>query len=365
MHLNFTRPNLGKATRFSAPSGRLQKLNGLGSNPGNLNAWFYEPEHDLSEKLPLVVVLHGCTQTASGYDHGSGWSELASANGFATLFAEQQRANNPNLCFNWFQPGDTRRAAGEALSIAQMIEVMIEQHSIDRERVYITGLSAGGAMTSVMLATYPEIFAGGAIIAGLPYGAASGVPEALQQMGSHSPSARTTGRWIRQASQHNGPWPPISVWHGTADTVVSPSNADAIVRQWQEVHEISPNPHETTQVGEHQHRRWRADTGKLLIEDYRISRMGHGTPLASRGEDGCGRAGSFMLEVGISSTVESARTWGLLKTGSKDVQSRGDTRHIERQIPSAPFVGTAIEPAGKDRITRVIEDALRTAGLMK
>lgn len=365
MLLNFPRPNLGKATRLSTPSGRLQKLNALGSNPGNLNAWFHKPEHAPSEKLPLVVVLHGCTQNAAGYELGSGWTELAFANGFATLFPEQQRANNPNLCFNWFQPGDTRRAAGEALSIAQMIEVMIDQHGIDRERVYITGLSAGGAMTSVMLATYPEIFAGGAILAGLPYGAASGVPEALQQMGSHSPSARTTGRSIRQASHHNGPWPPVSVWHGTADTVVSPSNADAIVRQWQEVHEISSAPHETTRVGEHNHRVWRDDTGKLLIEDYRISGMGHGTPLATRGDDPCGQAGAFMLEVGISSTIESARTWGLLKTRANGVQPKGDMRQTERQLPGNQLTGSEIKPGGKDRITRVIEDAFRAAGLMK
>ena len=199
MHLNIPRPAFGSAKRFSALSGRLRRLDGLKANPGNLNAWFYKPDQAAGGRLPLVVVLHGCTQTAAGYDQGSGWSELGSTHGFATLFPEQQRANNPNLCFNWFQPGDTRRAAGEASSIAEMIEVMVEKHGVDRERVYITGLSAGGAMTSVMLATYPEIFAGGAIIAGLPYGAASGVPEALQQMRSHSPSARMTGRSIRQA----------------------------------------------------------------------------------------------------------------------------------------------------------------------
>ena len=92
---------------------------------------------------------------------------LADLHGFAVLFPEQQRANNANLCFNWFVPEDIRRDSGEALSIRQMIEAMVVAHGLDRSRIFVTGLSAGGAMASAMLATYPEIFAGGAIIAGL------------------------------------------------------------------------------------------------------------------------------------------------------------------------------------------------------
>ena len=101
------------------------------------------------------------------------------------LFPEQQRANNANLCFNWFVPEDIRRDSGEALSIRQMIEATVVAHGIDRRRIFVTGLSAGGAMASVMLATYPEIFAGGAIIAGLPYGSAATIPEAFDRMRGH------------------------------------------------------------------------------------------------------------------------------------------------------------------------------------
>ena len=117
----------------------------------------------------LVVVLHGCGQTAAAYDFGTGWSTLAKRYGFALLMPEQQGANNANTCFNWFNPGDVARGRGEAASIRQMVARMVADHKIDPRRIYVTGLSAGGAMTSVMLATYPEVFAGGAIIAGLPY----------------------------------------------------------------------------------------------------------------------------------------------------------------------------------------------------
>ena len=364
MHLPLLRSNLPSLFNPNGASGRLTPLNDFGTNPGNLKSWFYVPEREAGVKLPMVVVLHGCTQTAASYDKGSGWSELASVYGFATLFPEQQRTNNPNLCFNWFEPGDTRRAAGEALSIAEMILTMIAQHGIDPERVFITGLSAGGAMTSVMLANYPELFAGGAIIAGLPHGAATNVPEALQQMRAHSPSRRTTGQSIQAASPHRGPWPTVSVWHGSGDTVVSPSNADAILQQWHEVHEMPGGPEEDLVAG-FPRRTWRDQKGRPVLEEYRVIGMGHGTPLAASGEDGYGQAGPFMLEVGISSTVQSAKTWGLLTQRRQKVSSSNEGKPDTDSAPVHP-VGGATSPIGdRDRITRIIEDALKAAGLIK
>ena len=122
-------------------------------------------------KAPLVIALHGCSQTSDEYDHGTGWSSLADSLGFAVVYPQQQPANNPKNCFSWFLPGDIARGHGEALSIREMVEHAIATFAADRRKVFVTGLSAGGAMASVMLATYPEVFAGGAIIAGLPMGA--------------------------------------------------------------------------------------------------------------------------------------------------------------------------------------------------
>ena len=136
-------------------TGRLREVTGFGSNPGRLRMLAYAPP-SLPRASALVVALHGCTQTAAAYDHGSGWSTLADRHGFALLFPEQQHLNNPHTCFTWFHPADTQRNRGEALSIWQMIERMIRDHGIDRSRVFIVGLSAGGAMTAVMLAAYPE-----------------------------------------------------------------------------------------------------------------------------------------------------------------------------------------------------------------
>ncbi|MDP1910436.1 MAG: PHB depolymerase family esterase, partial [Hyphomicrobium sp.] len=160
---------------------RLKELNEFGSNPGNLIVRTFVPD-TIKPNAPLVVVLHGCTQNAALYDTGSGWSDLAEREGFALLYPEQQRSNNANLCFNWYQPGDAARGKGEALSISQMVAHMTAQHGLDPSRVFVTGLSAGGAMASVMLATYPDLFAGGAVIAGLPFASARTLPEALERM---------------------------------------------------------------------------------------------------------------------------------------------------------------------------------------
>lgn len=355
MHLTLP-PLLG--ARDAGATSVLQQLASFGSNPGNLNAWLFVPEGQGQQRLPLVVVLHGCTQTAQGYDHGSGWSELAPAYGFAVLFPEQKRANNPNLCFNWFEPKDTSRGTGEALSIAQMIETMIDRHNVDPERVFITGLSAGGAMTSVMLAAYPDLFAAGAIVAGLPYGAATNVPEAFEQMGRHKPNTRTSGQALKKASRHQDSWPAVSVWHGTADSVVSSTNADAIVRQWREVHGLPERPTEEGRVDGFPHRAWRDAAGKLLVEEYRVTGMGHGVPLAAAGERDCGHAGAFMIEAGISSTVHSARTWGLL--GHRRESAVGKKVTTTRATVMA---NGAV--SGQTAIKNVIDEALRAAGLMK
>ncbi|HEX5517752.1 MAG TPA: PHB depolymerase family esterase, partial [Pseudolabrys sp.] len=143
----------GRARGASHGSTRLREIFDFGSNPGNLRMFGYRPS-TLANNPALVVVLHGCTQTAAGYDIGAGWSTLADRYGFALLLPEQQRSNNPNGCFNWFQPPHSRRDHGEPLSIRQMIEKSVIDHGIDRRQVFITGLSAGGAMTSNMLACY-------------------------------------------------------------------------------------------------------------------------------------------------------------------------------------------------------------------
>jgi len=289
---------------------------GFGSNPGNLRMFSYVPSR-LQAKPGLVVVLHGCAQTAADYNLGSGWSTLADRYGFALLLPEQQRSNNPNGCFNWFNTGDIQRGKGEAFSIRQMVEKIVIDRGIDRRSVFITGLSAGAAMTSVMLACYPEVFAGGAIIGGVPYGAATNVQQALKSM-SHSParSAQEWGDLVRAAATHDGPWPLISVWHGSADTTVIPSNAREILKQWTNVHGLPMTPSVQLMVDGYPREVWFDREGNELIESYSITHMAHGTPIATgECEDECGATGPFLLDLGISSSHHIAKFFGLTFAG--------------------------------------------------
>ncbi|MCE9684370.1 extracellular catalytic domain type 1 short-chain-length polyhydroxyalkanoate depolymerase [Halomonas alkalisoli] len=298
----------------NSQSDRLVDLNEFGSNPGTLNAKIYKPE-DLPTGAPLVVVLHGSDQTAADYDVGAGWSDIADLYGVALLFPEQQRVNNLTLSFNWFEPDDCHRGAGEPLSILHMVEQVVSDHGIDRQRIFITGLSAGGAMTSVMLATYPEIFAGGAIIAGLPYGGADTLPEALLRMkGLGYPTAQQLETRLRNASTHEGPWPILSVWHGSGDRTVNASNANAILGQWRGIHDLEKRPSSTNIVNGYPRRVWSNAEGRELIEEYSITGMGHGTPLKTYGKNSYGSRGDYMLEVNISSTRHIADFWGLSAT---------------------------------------------------
>ena len=346
-------------------SARLSELTGFGGNPGALRALAYVPD-GLAKHAPLVVVLHGCTQSAAEYDLGSGWSEMADAAGFALLFPEQVRANNFNLCFNWFEPGDTRRGKGEAASIRQMTEAMIVKHGLDRRRVFVTGLSAGGAMASVMLATYPEVFAGGAVIAGLPYGAAASVPEAFDAMRGHGgPGAAALAGAIRKASPHKGPWPSVSVWHGSADHTVNASNGEAVLAQWRGVHGLDADPSHSETQGGHTRRTWRDAKGRTLLEHNLVAGMGHGVPLKPDGSAGGGVSGAYMLDVGLASTRAIAAGWGLIHEA--EVPRATQLADAPGAILPPPPKLTAAKP-GQPKISAigtVIEDALRKAGLMK
>ena len=139
------------------PSSPLHEMRGFGSNPGNLRMFMFAPAR-LQQPRALVVVLHGCGQTAASYDLGAGWSTLAKHSGFALLLPQQQSANNANGCFNWFNTDDIARGHGEACSIRQMIARMVHDYNIDPRRIFVTGLSAGGAATINTAFSRPELF---------------------------------------------------------------------------------------------------------------------------------------------------------------------------------------------------------------
>ncbi|SIQ45349.1 esterase, PHB depolymerase family [Rhizobium sp. RU35A] len=341
-----------------APSNApLVELDGFGSNPGRLQARLHVPQ-TVAKHPALVVVLHGCTQTAATYDDGTGWSRLADDHGFVVLYPQQTRQNNPHTCFNWFVPGNIRRGAGEALSIRQMIDAVVKRHAIDETRIFITGLSAGGAMANVMLATYPEVFAAGAIIAGLPYGIAGTASEAFDRMRGHGlPDAARLQAILRAASSHQGPWPRISVWQGARDTTVVPANADAIVTQWQGVHSIDGAMARHEAGDGYTVTSWMDAKGHVAVEHVALADLAHGTPIDAA--DGYGKSGPYILDARLSSTMQMARAWGLIPSNERYGLRPRRTASLAKEPDNVH------KDDGPKSIQHVIESALRSAGLMK
>ena len=290
----------------SASAASITEVTGFGTNPGNLRMFRYVPD-GLPAGRPLVVALHGCTQDAAGYGTASGWVALADRYRFSVLLPQQQSANNLNKCFNWFQTADTTRGQGEAASIAQMITKMAAGSA------YVTGLSAGGGMTSVMLATYPETFRGGGIVAGLPFGCAASILDAYTCM---NPGKNLTpqqwGDKVRAATTFSGTRPPVTVWHGTADYTVATANQRELVEQWTNALAVDAVADTTDTVGGYPHAVYRNASGATAVETHTVTGMGHGQPVdPGTGTQQCGTATAYVLDVNACAAWHLAHGWGL------------------------------------------------------
>nr|WSX53491.1 PHB depolymerase family esterase [Streptomyces sp. NBC_00974] len=313
-----------------APAGAavtLQQIGDFGANPGQLTMYAYRPA-SLPAHPPVVVALHGCTQNARTYADNSGLPELADRRGFVLVFAETTSANNPNKCFNWFQATDNRRGQGEAASIRQMVAYAASAYSTDPARTFVTGLSAGGAMTSVMLAAYPDVFSAGAVVAGLPYDCTKDTgPYTCMSPGvDKSPAA--WAQLVRDAyPAWSGPWPRVAIWHGDADTTVAPRNADELRDQWTALHGLPQTPDRTSAIGPDatRHEEYLAGDGTVAVEVDRVPGIGHGTPVdPGSGPEQCGRTGAPYFLASICSSHWISGFFGLNGSGPGPGPGPGD-----------------------------------------
>lgn len=180
--------------------------------------------------LPLVVMLHGCTQSAEDFAAGTRLAAEAEREGFLLVLPEQRPEAHPQRCWTWYDPAHQRRGAGEPALLAGIAREVAAAHGADPARVYVGGISAGGAMAVNVAAAYPELFAAVGVHSGIAYGAARDVAEALRVMreGPTAPDAAA----LRAARGEDVPGVPLFLVQGSADPVVSPANAGALAAQW-------------------------------------------------------------------------------------------------------------------------------------
>jgi poly(hydroxyalkanoate) depolymerase family esterase len=298
---------------------QLVQVTNFGSNPGALDMYKYAPD-GMPDDAPLVVLLHGCSQQASGMNP-TGFLELADEYQFYVVQPQQRSANNPVSCFNWAgeygDPANLVRGQGENQSIKQMIDKMKADYSIDTTRVYIAGFSSGGAFAAVMMATWPELFEAGAVMSGVPYRCATTVQGAYDCMalGSHPELKKNPGQWgdlVRAASSYDGAYPRVILFHGTSDTTVHPDNMAELIEQWTDVHGIGAEPTGTETVAGHERRRF----GAGQVEAWRIGGMVHAVAIGDDPDHACGTTGSYVSDKGLCEAYRAIRFFGL--TGEED-----------------------------------------------
>ncbi len=281
-------------------AGRVVEIADFGANPGRLRMLVRVPPTPPRPGAPLLVLLHGCGQDAVRFAEASGFAALADRLGAPLLLPDQQAENNAQRCFNWFQPADTRRGSGEAASIRQMAGEALRRFQADARRVFLAGLSAGGALAATLLAAYPEVFAAGGVVAGLPVGAASDVHQAVRQMQHAERTARA--ELVARIPRREGVrWPRLSVWHGEADRTVDPANANALVAQWTGLLGLPEAPDAEQRPAPQVRRLVWGDA----VEQWSLAGFGHAFPAAG------GEADPFVLPAGIAAAEAMARFWGL------------------------------------------------------
>jgi poly(3-hydroxybutyrate) depolymerase len=315
-----------------AYAGTITLVQNFGSNPGEIKMYKYVPEN-VHSNAPLVVSLHGCLQDAETYSN-VGWKELADKWKFYIVFPEQNIDNNPYRCWNWFQSDDIRRGHGETKSIIEMIDKMKTDYSIDDSRIYIEGLSAGGWMVPAILASYPDVFAGGATNAGGPAFCALtekyfwdffgwwnlyvGGWRSKKCMDGIDKLPSEWGDLVRNKgySGYSGSWPIISIWQGSADRTVNKINQQELVEQWTNVHGIDLMFDREEKLDADSgviHKEYHNSEGKVLVETYLISGMKHGAPIAADSEHSCGEESEYILNEGICGVRQIGLFWGLNK----------------------------------------------------
>ncbi|WP_249162099.1 extracellular catalytic domain type 1 short-chain-length polyhydroxyalkanoate depolymerase [Actinospica acidithermotolerans] len=306
---------LGVQRSAHANTSTLNQVTNFGSNPGSLDMYSYLPTTAPSSGAPLVIALHGCTQSASDYYSNSGWPQEADTYGFDVIFAEQPSASSPiEYCFDWGDTSNDARGNGEAESIYQMIQYAETNWHVNTSKIYITGLSAGAGMTSDMLADYPDVFAGGSIDSGpAAQCSTSGIYNTNCTSGTTSNTVAQWASLIKNSdSGYSGPYPRVAIWQGSSDTTVNPAELTYNMDGWTSVWGLSQTPTSTKSLtGGTTENDYDTSNGVDAVSTFEVSGMTHGLAVnPGSGATQCGSTGTYYLNY-ICSSYYTVLFWGL------------------------------------------------------
>jgi poly(hydroxyalkanoate) depolymerase family esterase len=191
------------------------------NHAGSRNYKLYVPSSYRGQAMPLLVMLHGCTQNPDDFAAGTQMNQLAEEMEWLVVYPEQTAGNNQSKCWNWFNAIDQQHGQGEPSIIAGIAQQIIDEYPVNQRQVYVAGLSAGGAMAVIVGTLYPELFAAVGVHSGLPFASAQDLPSALSAM----------KRGAAKAHQGGSSTQPIIVFHGDSDTTVNPRNGEQVIEQ--------------------------------------------------------------------------------------------------------------------------------------
>ncbi len=292
----------------------------FGSNPGNLKMFVHINSRKDTNKIPLVIVLHGCGQNAKDAAELTGWNKLADINDFVVLYPQQKLLNNPNLCFNWFNDRDIEKNQGECESIFQMISFAKKYYAVDSNKIYITGLSAGAAMSVVMATVHPELFKYGAIFAGVAYKIADNPIEGFEAMlGKKYISKEKLVKAVREQNpKYKGQYPSMIIYQGLSDGVVNYKNASFLVNQWTDINNSDTIPDNIERsflgIADISRTEYADSMGRKTVILYEVKNLGHELLIKpGEKENEGGHKGMFGVNKGFHSTYQTAKDFGILK----------------------------------------------------
>lgn len=295
---------------------------------------------------PLVLMLHGCLQTPDDFARGTRMNDVADAHGFLVAYAEQPASANPYKCWNWFDPAHQTRGAGEPSLLAQVVRDVSAKHRVDVSRVYAVGVSAGGAMVSILGATHPELFNGLAVCAAMEYKAATSVAEALAAQQSGGPDPNRQGAQAYQSIVAAQPFHVradraqrlrlrpmrVIVFQGTLDAIVRPVNGEQVVSQWAQTNDLLDDARDNNSVDDtadsttqgavpdgynFTRHLYRDAAGRTILEKWLVKELKHAW-------SGGAAAGSYTDPKGPHA---SAEIWRFFSETAKDVRSKKARRN--------------------------------------